>query len=266
MHGEVDATSSMGRGFDVLSALAALTSVAPFSATVSAVAARLQRDRSQVSRTLASLEALGLVVRGDDRAYRLGWDWYAAAQELTDRRLRVDGIDVLERLSSAADEACFLGALAGDRTVTIVESVPPSSRMIGSWIGRAYPAYCSDAGQAVLWDADDDEVRAVLAGTRFASAGPNAPTSADDFLERLHAARARGFAIVDEEAEPGLYSVSAPVHDFRREVVAAVQVVGERVALAPRTAELGALCVEAADELSRRLGATVEADRPDAGA
>ena len=57
--------------------------------------------------------------------------------------------------------------------------------MIGSWIGRAYPAFCSDAGQAVLWDASDDEVRGVFEQTVFRSAGPNAPASVDDFLERL---------------------------------------------------------------------------------
>lgn len=252
--GDGDATSSMGRGFDVLSALAELTARAPFHATVSEVAARLGRDRSQVSRTLASLDAHGLVVRGDDRAYRLGWGWYAAAQELTERRLRVDGLNVLDRLRDASDEACFLGVLVGDSTVTIAESIPSSSRMIGSWIGRAYPAFCSDAGQAVLWDAADDEVRAVFERTAFRSAGPKAPVSVDDFLGRLASARLRRFAIVDEEAEPGLCSVSAPVRDFRGEVVAALQVVGRRETIAPRTAELGELCVGAADELSRALG------------
>jgi IclR family pca regulon transcriptional regulator len=78
MEGDRDATSSMGRGFDVLSALAELTQRAPFRATVSAVAAHLGRDRSQVSRTLTSLDALGLVARDSDRTYRVGWDWYAA--------------------------------------------------------------------------------------------------------------------------------------------------------------------------------------------
>ncbi|MFF4585489.1 IclR family transcriptional regulator C-terminal domain-containing protein [Streptomyces sp. NPDC001388] len=39
----------------------------------------------------------------------------------------------------------------------------------------------------------------------------------------------RAYSVVDEEAEPGLYSVAVPVRDFRDEVVAAVQVVGPRV-------------------------------------
>lgn len=252
---EGGANSSMGRGLEVLSALAELTALAPHRASVSDVAGRLSRDRSQVSRTLKSLAGNGLVVREADRSYRLGWNWYASAQELTERRIRVDGLSVLDRLSLESDEACFLGTLVGDSTVTVAESVPASSRMIGSWVGRAYPAFCSDAGQAVLWDATDEEVRAVFARTRFRSAGPKAPVSVEDFLGRLASARARGFAIVDEEAEPGLYSVSAPVRDFRGEVVAAVQIVGVRASLVERTTELGTRCMQAADDLSRMLGA-----------
>lgn len=254
-----DATSSMGRALDVLSALAELTGDPPFRASVTDVAERLGRDRSQVSRTLQSLAGHGLIERDPDRGYRLAWSWYASAQQLTELRLRLDGRSILDELCARSGEACFLGVLAGDSTVTVVESLPASSRMIGSWVGRAYPAYCSDAGQGVLWDASDDEVRAVFLRTTFGGAGPKAPTSVADFLDRLAEARERGFSIVDEEAEPGLYSVSAPVRDFRGEVVAAVQIVGVREHLADRTAELGRMCVEAAAALSGRLGAPAEA-------
>jgi DNA-binding IclR family transcriptional regulator len=218
----VQARTSMGRGFEIIAALA--------------------------------LADQGLVARGEDQRYRLAWGWYAAAQDLTDHRLHTAGLSTLDGLAGAVGEPCFLGVLHGDSTRTIVESVPAASRMIGSWVGRAYPAFCSDAGQAALWDASDDEVRAVFAKTAFTSRGPNAPRSVDDFLVRLHAARERGYAIVDEEAEPGLYSVSVPVWDFRHEVVAGIQIVGERAALRPRTEELAAACLGASATLSAALG------------
>ncbi|MGN8026856.1 IclR family transcriptional regulator [Microbacterium sp. 22242] len=252
------ARSSMGRGFDVLSALAALMVSAPGGASVQEVAHALGRERSQVSRTLAALADQRLVVRGEDHRYRLAWGWYAAAQDLTDHRMRTIGLDVLDDLAASVGEACFLGVLQGDSTLTIVESIPAESRMIGSWVGRAYPAFCSDAGQAVLWDATDDEVRTVFARTAFTSPGPNAPASADDFLGRLREARRRGYAIVDQEAEPDLYSVSAPVWDFRGETVAGVQIVGQRASLQPRTAELAGACTAAAEVLSAALGAPAD--------
>ena len=50
--------SSMGRGFEVISAIADLTRTAP-GVSVTAVAEHLGRDRSQVSRTLAALDRRG---------------------------------------------------------------------------------------------------------------------------------------------------------------------------------------------------------------
>ncbi|MGK9149007.1 helix-turn-helix domain-containing protein [Plantibacter flavus] len=249
----------MGRGFEVISCLAGLTDdgggrPAP-GATVAEVAGALGRDRSQVSRVLAALAQQRLVVRGPDRRYALAWEWYAAAQELTERRLRSIGLGILEDLADELGEACFLGVLSGASTRTIVESVPAASRLIGSWIGRSYPAFCSDAGQAVLWDADDEEIRDVFAETSFESAGPNAPRSVDDFVTRLDAARRRGYAVISEEAEPGLFAVATPVFDFRGEVVAALQVVGTREALEARTVELAAACTRASAALSTALGA-----------
>lgn len=250
------ALSSMGRGFEVIGALAALTGSSPQNgASVTAVAEHLGRDRSQVSRTLAALDRRGYLTRDGGRGYRLSWAWYAQAQEITAVRLRTEGLSLLDELADATGESCFIGVLHGADTVTVVESIPATSRMIGSWIGRAYPAWCSDAGRAVLWDADDEEIRDVFTGIRFTGAGPNAPASLEVFLERLRDSKERGYAIVDEEAEAGLFSVSAPVRDFRGEVIAAVQVVGERRALVDRATEVSGRCRIAADRLSTLLGA-----------
>lgn len=248
----------MGRGLDVLTTLAALIRDG-HRTTVGEIARALGRERSQVSRTLATLDRSGLVERHPDRSFTLAWGWYAAAQELTAQRLRTQGLAVLEQLSAHLGEATFLSVLQGDTTLTTLESLPTDSRMIGSWIGRAYPAYCSDAGRAALWDASAAEVRAIFAATEFSPQGPNTPVSVDDFLARLDEDRRRGYTIVDQEAEPGLYSVAAPVWDFRGEVVGAVQVVGTRAEIQARTAECGEACARAAGALSRQLGAPASA-------
>jgi DNA-binding IclR family transcriptional regulator len=138
--------------------------------------------------------------------------------------------------------------------VTIGESVPASSNLVGSWLGRPYPAYCSDAGQAVLWEASDDEVQTVFGDVDFVRHGPNTPTGVDDFLARREAARARGYTIVDEEAEPGLYSLAVPIRDFKGDVVAALQIVGIKERLEPRREACAAALVAQGQWLVSRLG------------
>jgi DNA-binding IclR family transcriptional regulator len=221
---------------------------------VADIAVDLGKDRSQVSRNLRSAEQEGFLARTSKRTYTLDWSILTDAQLLTERRLQSDGATALDDLARETDEACFLGVLHGDSTVTIGESVPASSNLVGSWLGRAYPAYCSDAGQAVLWEASEAEVRTVFAAVAFVRHGPNTPADADDFLARREAARARGYSIVDEEAEPGLYSLAVPVRDFKGDVVAALQIVGIKERLEPRREACAAALVEQGQLLESRLG------------
>ncbi|MEU1179728.1 IclR family transcriptional regulator [Streptomyces sp. NPDC005820] len=245
--------STVVKGLEALSALARGTAEGlrhGSAASVAELARRMGRDRSQLSRTVTAMTAEEFVARDDvSGGVTPHWRLYAAARDLTAHRLRTDGLTALEGMATETGESCYLGVLVGDTTVTVAERVPPGSRQLGSWIGRPYPAYCSDCGQALLSDADDDEVAAVFARTAFTPHGPRTPTGLDDFLRRLAVTRERGYSIVDEEAEPGLYSVAVPVRDFTDEIVAAVQVVGPRHRLEPRTQE----CVAAALRWGHRL-------------
>jgi DNA-binding IclR family transcriptional regulator len=157
-------TSSMGRGIEALLAVGARHSRGLSGGTVADIAADLGRDRSQVSRSLRTAEQESFLARTAKRGYALDWSIFTDAQLLTERRLQSDGGTALDALAAETDEACFLGVLRGDSTVTIGESVPASSNLVGSWLGRAYPAYCSDAGQAVLWETPEADVRSEFSG------------------------------------------------------------------------------------------------------
>jgi DNA-binding IclR family transcriptional regulator len=247
-------TSSMGRGIQAVMAVGARHAAGLAGGSVADIAAGLNRDRSQVSRYLRSASQEGFLARAEGRSYTLDWSLLTDAQLLTARRLESDGATALDALAAATDEACFLGILQGSGTVTIGESVPPGSNLVGSWLGRPYPAYCSDAGQAVLWEATAGEVRTVFAEVEFIRHGPNTPTGVDDFLARRDAARLRGYSVVDEEAEPGLYSLAVPVRDFRGEVAAALQIVGIKARLEPRRDACAAALLEQGRWLEARLG------------
>lgn len=244
----------MGRGMMAILALGARHEAGLPGGTVAGVAADLGRDRSQVSRSLRSGEQEAFLRRTAERTYALDWSILTDAQQLTARRLHTDGGMALERLALVTDEGCFLGMLHGQSTVTIGESVPASSNLVGSWLGRPYPAYCSDAGQAVLWEASEAEVRTVFADVAFVRHGPNTPADVDDFLARREAARKRGYSIVDEEAEPGLYSLAVPVRDFKGDVVAALQIVGIKDRLGPRRKACADALVAQGAWLEQRLG------------
>lgn len=247
-------TSSMGRGIQAVLAVGERHARGFPGGSAAEVAADLDRDRSQVSRSLRTGGQEGFLARTAARTYVLDWSVFTDAQLLTERRLQADGATALDALAAGTNEACFLGVLRGDSTVTIGESVPAGSNLVGSWLGRPYPAYCSDAGQAVLWEAPEEEVRSVFSQVVFTRHGPNTPASVDEFLARREAARARGYSIVDEEAEPGLYSLAVPVRDFKGDVVAALQIVGIKDRLEPRRESCAAALMARGSWLESRLG------------
>ncbi|WP_115787730.1 IclR family transcriptional regulator [Arthrobacter silvisoli] len=247
-------TSSMGRGIMAVLAAASRQAQGLPGGTVAEIAADLGKDRSQVSRSLRTAEQEGFLQRTPYRTFTPDWSVMTDALVLTRRRLATDGAAALDALSRQTDEACYLGVLSGDSTVTIAESVPDSTELVGSWIGRPYPAYCSDAGQALLWEASDDEVRGIFSRVDFVRHGPNTPVDVADFLERLAAARSRGYSVVDEAAEPGLYSLAVPVRDFKGDVVAALQIVGPKSRLEPKQQMCAEALVDKGNWLQSRLG------------
>ena len=68
-------------------------------------------------------------------------------------------------------------------------------------------------------------------------------------------ARARGYAVVDEELELGLVGAAAPVRGFDGRVVAAVNVSAPKFRLGRRLDAAGRAVREAAADVSARLGA-----------
>jgi DNA-binding IclR family transcriptional regulator len=216
------------------------------------IAELVGQDKSQVSRTLKALAEQGLVDRDPEtRAYRLGWGVFALAARAGDTRLLTAGEPIVRALAQSLGERVHLSVLRGQEVLTVLSWSASRALEASGWVGRTVPAYCTSAGYALLVDAD---VREVLADVELARLGPRTPRSLRGVAARVAVARERGFAIADEDFEPGLLAVAAPVRDFRGRVVAAINVSAPKFRLDTHVDEAGAAVARAADELSARLG------------
>jgi IclR family transcriptional regulator, acetate operon repressor len=61
--------------------------------------------------------------------------------------------------------------------------------------------------------------------------GPNAPTTAQALLKMLHAARERGYAMIDEVFAPGMTTMAAPVRERERPALGVISIAGPRTRL-----------------------------------
>jgi DNA-binding IclR family transcriptional regulator len=220
------------------------------------VARRLGVDKSQASRTLRALADHGLAERdAASRAYRLGPRVFAYAALVSERRLLRAAPPVLERLVQALGERAHLSVLDGRSVLTLLSHSPPHAVQAAGWTGRTVPAYCSAAGRALLADHDAAALRTLFDGVELVPRGPNTVTSLADLSARVREAADRGYAVVDEEVEPGLAAVAAPVRRFDGRIVAAVNVSGPSFRFGPRLRDAGTVIGRAADELSATLRA-----------
>ena len=248
--------TSLGRGLDVLMALGSGDAVADGGLGVVRIAKLVGREKTQVSRALRTLADAGLVDRDPETLdYRLGWRLFTLAARAGDRRLLSVAPPILRQLVSRLGETAHLSVLEGADVLTVLSEPSPSAVRATDWSGRRAPAWCTSSGRVLLFDRDRAALGRLFAETRLRPLGPRAPRDVDDLHRRIAAARAIGYAIADEEFEPGLVGAAAPVRDFRGRIVAALNVSGPKFRFGPLLESAGGPETRrAADELSARLG------------
>ena len=247
--------TSLRRGILVLQALNSDEAIAAGGIGVLRIAELVGDDKSQISRTLKALHQFGLVDRDPEtRAYRLGWGVFALAARAGDTRVLAVGERTLRELVETLGERVHLTVMQGPDVLTVLSESPPVALQATGWVGHTVPAYCSSAGQALLIDHTLEEVVELLGDVEFVQLGGNAPGTPEELYARIEAARARGYALVDEEFEPGLVAAAAPVRDFRGRIVAALNVSGPKFRLGPGLDDAGRTVAGAAAQMSAVLG------------
>jgi DNA-binding IclR family transcriptional regulator len=220
------------------------------------VAALTGRDKSQASRVLKVLAECGFVERDPETLkYALSWELFALAARGGDQRLLAAATPLLGELVAGLGETSHLSVLRGADVLTLLSEQPPHAIRAVGWTGRRVPAHCTASGRALLFDHDLDSLAEVFGPDPLPAAGPRGPRTLEELYDRLVAARARGWATVDEEFETGLVAVAAPVRGMRGRVVAAVNVSAPRFRFGGLADRAGPAIKNVADRLSGRLGA-----------
>ncbi|WP_219415807.1 IclR family transcriptional regulator [Pseudonocardia nigra] len=258
-----EGSTSLNRAIDILIALGSPAGTTQRGCGVGEVARMVDREKSQVSRTLKTLAEAGLVDRDPETlGYRLGWRLFTLAESAGNQRLTAVAPAVLRTLVARLGERAHLTVLQGDHVMTVLSEQPSARIQVADWVGRCSPVNSTSSGRALLMQHSDHEVRELLADVQFVASGPGAPRDVDDLLARLHQARLRGYVLTDEEFEPGLVAAAAPVLDARRRIVAAVNISAPKFRLGKGLNAAGRQVKAAADHLSRLLAAPAGTSAP----
>lgn len=212
--------------------------------------------KSTVSRMLTGLDEAGYVQRDEDTGrYRLGLGMIGLAGPLlAELGVRRTALPHLEELTEATGETAAIAVWNGTNAIVVEQTASPHQVKHSAAIGTRYNKFASSSVRVFLADLPREETDRLLAGRivlREAYRGLEDPVH-----EQLAAVRDHGYAVNDGETTYEEYGVSAPVRDYRGEVVGCI------TASAPRSrvqhlksqSSLREAVLQAAERVSTRLG------------
>ena len=214
--------------------------------------------KSTTSRLLLALERNGLVRRDDHGRFLPGemfvsFAWRGGAEA----GLVAVAQPFLERLGKATGETINLGVASNGMVEQIAQV--DSTYLIGgtNWVGMSVPLHCSALGKVlVAYGA------AQLAPGQLERRTDKTITTEAALRADLATVRARGYAVTDEELEPGLIAVATPIRGYDGTVVAALSVSAPTNRLGKDgVAAVAGYCAEEAAGLSAVLGYRQRASR-----
>jgi DNA-binding IclR family transcriptional regulator len=223
---------------------------------ISDLAKRLGVAKSTVHRLAVTLVAQGMLEQNPDTGkYRLGMALFRLGS-LVRRRMTLsnEARPLLRELREKVNETVHLAVLDGCDIMYVFNLESTQAIRMRSDVGVRKPAYCTAEGQAMLAYQSatvvDDVIRAGLPART-----PQTITDGERLKRALEAVRQRGCAIEDEESEPGMRCIAAPIRNDTGEVVAAMGIAGP-VSRLTKKALTGLIphVVETAAAISGRLG------------
>lgn len=241
------------RVFRILDALAEGSTELPGAE----IADRVNLHRSTTHRLLAVLEHNRFIERNPENArYRLGWRLFelgiiaASRLDLYERAK-----PQLLRLVEETGETAHIGVLRQGEVISLLNVEGKRSVRTPATVGRRTPPHCTSQGKAILAFAPPELIESAMDWHRFTRFTENTITDGSRFRNELALIRKRGYALDNEEFEPGLRCIAAPVRDHTSEVIAAISIAGPTFRIGnQQIPALSRSVIAAAVRLSASLG------------
>lgn len=193
--------------------------------TLSEVAARTSMDRAKARRFLLTLHALGYVKQTGrqfeltPRMLELGHAYQSSNQYTAIIQKH------LEAITAELGESSSMGILDRDDVVYIVRSAAKHRLLsINLSTGARLPAAYTSMGRALLSQLPDEELEQFLDRVELKAYTDASVTNKESLRERILLARKEGFAILDQELDSGLRSVSTPIYSGRGDLLGAINI------------------------------------------
>jgi DNA-binding IclR family transcriptional regulator len=207
---------------------------------------------STAFRILASLTGLGYVERSAAGHYGLGAKlMYLGGRVSARGDLRPQAKEVMEWLRNELGESINLTVRQGDEVVYIERATTTRVIRVEQVIGGHAPLHVTAVGKLMLGELGEQACRDYAQRTGLRAFTPNTRADVEALIKDANASVRRGYALDDEEAEPGVGCIGVLVRDSSGGVVAGLSV---SAPIERRRDDWIPQVMEAGRRLSERLG------------
>ena len=222
--------------------------------TQSELSALTGLTRATARRSLITLASLGYV-EAEDGLYRLTpkvIEFATGYLGANDGWIAI-ATPYLEVLRNKVEEN--VSAVVLDRTeIVYVASFAADTVMsVTVRIGGRKPAYCTAMGRVLLAGMPEDCARDVLEMSNIQQKTDNTIATVDGLMAEIRKIREQGFAVIDQELEPGLVAAAVPIRNQRGQTVAALNICGHTMQTS--LDKLTRLCLPEALKTARQIAA-----------
>ncbi|WP_022851400.1 IclR family transcriptional regulator [Limisalsivibrio acetivorans] len=225
--------------------------------SISDIVTKLNLTRSNVNKLLATLEMFGYVEYNRYTGnFRLGVKTFQISQAYINKLSIIDiSVQVLQSLKEQTNESAYISVMRDGNVVYLNVIETDQAVRVLPRIGNVGPAYATATGKAQLAHYDEREIDKLYSG-EMTYITEHTIKDMDALKQELIKVKQVGYAIDDEEYEPGVRCVGAPVRDFMGNVISGISVSApkERMSMERIETEIAPVILEAARSLSVKFG------------
>lgn len=225
--------------------------------SISEIGRRLKIPKSSAHLILTTLERRGFLQKHTQTGrYHFGLQLVSLSRcAIENLDLREEAKPFLRSLMQETGLTVHMAVLERDEAVIIEKVEAPGLVRLASWIGRRLDVNCTGVGKVLLAFLPHEQLEYLLSTKEFARHNARTIISKSALRRELALVRQSGYALDDEEDEPGLRCIGAPVFDENGTALAAISVAGttSQIAMA-RVPILARQVMEAAQAISLRFG------------
>lgn len=243
---------SVQRIFQIIEAL----SRHPAGASLQLVAQETGLAKSTAHRLLGSLVSLGYITQdGCTGHYRLTLKMFEISSGIVnDLAVMSTAKNHLDRLAQRTGEAVHLVIRDGNDIVYIYKAVSGPMRM-SSRMGLRVPLYCTGVGKAILATLPTHQAQALWQAGAPRKLTEKTVVDWDTLHEQLKQIQARGYALDDEENEPGIRCVAVAIPGPEGTAEAAFSISGQLPYMTGRRmGEIARMALEAREDILQDMG------------